>query len=159
MRFALSLSLLLAVAISPPVRAEQIRRIDTCFEESLAALRLSQLESGISHCDQVIEDKAAPSERRGQAFAQRGLMYARRWSIMSTPTFATQGAADITEALQLHTPGIERKHHLLLIRGQLYAATGQTRRASSDFSTILSEDPRNTAAQNGLKQLGSPAGL
>ena len=158
MRIALNLTLLLTVAISQPALGQEVRRINTCFEESLAALWLSQLEQGIAHCDQVIEDKATTSVQRGQAYAQRGLMQARRWSIVSTTAFAVQGIADISEALRLHTPPIERKHQLLLIRAQLYAATGQTRRASDDFTAILAEDPNDAAASNGLRRLGQPAG-
>ena len=115
---ALRISLPVAVIIllAFPARGQEFRKINTCFEESIAALRLIQLEDGIARCDAVIEDKATPSDRRGQAYAQRGLMQARRWSIVSTTAFAVQGIADISEALRLHTPKIERKHQLLLIR-------------------------------------------
>jgi hypothetical protein len=75
---ARNLCLLLAMTISTVAFGES-RKISTCFEEGLAALRLNQLEDGIDHCHQVIEDKAAPLDRRGQAYAQRGLMQARRW--------------------------------------------------------------------------------
>lgn len=159
MRIALSLGLLLVFALSSPGVGEEVRKINTCFEESLAPLRLGQLEEGIAHCDRVVEDKTTPADRRGQAFAQRGLMYARRWSILSTPAFAIQGISDITEAFRLHTPAMQRKHLLLLIRAQLYVGTGQTRRASEDFSAILGEDPANNAAQEGLKRVGAPAGF
>ena len=116
MRIALNLTLLLTVTISQLALGQEVRRINTCFEESLAALLLSQLEQGIAHCDQVIEDKAATSVQRGQAYAQRGLMHARRWSIMSTTSFAVQGIGDISEALRLYTPPIARKHQLLIVR-------------------------------------------
>jgi hypothetical protein len=159
MRIALPLGIVLAMALSPGALSQEVRRINTCFEESLAALRLSQLEQGIAHCDQVVEDKATPSDRRGQAHAQRGLMYARQWSIVSTIGFAVQGVADITEAFRLHTPEIARKHQLLIVRAQLYVATGQNRRASSDFTAVLDEDPTNTDARIGLRRLGSPEGL
>jgi hypothetical protein len=158
MRIALALGLLLAVTISPAA-VGQIVRIDTCFEEALAALRLSQLEQGIAHCDQVIDDNSAPADRRGQAFAQRGLMYARQWSIIGTTGFATQAIADITNSFRLHTPAVARKHQLLLVRAQLYAATGQTRRASVDFTAILNDDPNNAAARSGRDRLGSPEAL
>ena len=154
----ISLPVAAIILLSFPARGQEFRKINTCFEESIAALRLIQLEDGIARCDAVIEDKATPSDRRGQAYAQRGLMQARRWSIVSTTAFAVQGIADISEALRLHTPPIERKHQLLLIRAQLYAATGQTRRASDDFTAILAEDPNDAAASNGLRRLGQPAG-
>jgi hypothetical protein len=64
---------------------------------------------------------------RGRAFGQRGLLYAKRWSMLEEVSDARRGIADITEGLRLHSPGKERKHHLLNIRGQLYLATGQTR--------------------------------
>jgi hypothetical protein len=158
---ALCISLLVAgiISLAFPAVGQEFRKINTCFEESIAALRLSQLEDGIARCDAVIEDKATPSDRRGQAYAQRGLMQAHRWSIMSTTAFAVQGIADISEALRLHTPPIERKHQLLIIRARLYVATGQTRRASEDFTAVLNEDAGNAEAQNGLRKLGSPAGL
>jgi len=159
MRIALTLILLVVAAIAPPVLGQEIRRVSTCFEESIAALRLSQLEQGIAYCDQVIEDKAVPSDRRGQALAQRGLMYARRWSIVVTPAFAVQGIADITEALRLHVPAVERKHQLLLVRAQLYVATGQTRRASRDYTAILDEDPNNTEAVTGRNRIGPSEGF
>jgi hypothetical protein len=107
----------------------------------------------------VIEDKATTSVQRGQAYAQRGLMNARRWSVMSTTSFAAQGIGDISEALRLYTPPIARKHQLLVVRAALYVATGQTRRASEDFTAVLNEDSGNIAAQDGLKRLGAPAGL
>jgi hypothetical protein len=155
---ALRISLPVAVIIllSFPALGQDFRKINTCFEESIAALRLSQLEDGIARCDEMIEDKATPSDRRGQAYAQRGLMQAHRWSIVSTIAFAVQGIADITESLRLHTPPIERMHQLLLVRARLYVATGQTRRASDDFTAILAEDPNDAEASNGLRRLGQP---
>ncbi len=158
---ALRISLLPAavvISLSSPALGQEIQRINSCFVKSLAPLRLDQLEQGIAHCDQVIEDKATPSIQRGEAFAQRGLMYARRWSVVSTTAFAVQGVADITEAFRLHTPAIARKHQLLIVRAQLNVAIGQTRRASEDFTAVLNEDAGNAQAQGGLRQFGSPAG-
>jgi hypothetical protein len=86
-------------------------------------------------------------------------MYARRWSIVPTTTFAVQGVADITEAFLLHNPATARKHQLLIVRAQLNVALGQTRRASEDFTAVLNEDAGNAEAQRGLRQFGSPAGL
>ena len=159
MKIALHLGVILAVTVALPSLGQETRRINTCFVEWLAPLRLSQPEQGIAHCDQLIEDKATPSAQRGEAFAQRGLMYARRWSIVSTPALAVQGVADITETVRLHTPAIARKHELLIVRAQLYVAIGQTRRASEDFTAVLNEDAGNAEAQSGLRKLGSPAGL
>ena len=84
MKIALHLGVILAVTVALPSLGQETRRISTCFEEALAGLRLSELEEGITHCDEVIDDKAIASDQRGQAFAQRGLMYARQWSIFST---------------------------------------------------------------------------
>jgi FAD/FMN-containing dehydrogenase len=151
--------LLAALTISQAASSQEVRKIKTCFEESLAALRLSQLEDGIARCDDVIEDKATAPQRRGETYAQRGLMQARRWSLMSTIVFATQGVGDITEALKLHTPPPARKHQLWLVRARLYAATGQTRRAYDDFTAILGEDPGNAEAISDLARIGSPAGI
>lgn len=149
---------LLSVLVWSTAQAQPVRKISTCFEQYVAALRLSQLEEAILHCDQIVEDKAAAPDRRGQALAQRGLMYARRWSILSAHPHALQGIADITEGLQLHTPTIARRHDLLIVRAQLYAAVGQLRRAAEDYRAILDRDPTNDAAQQGLRRLGEPHG-
>ena len=156
MKIALRLGLLLAMTISPAAQSQEVRKISSCFEEALAALRLSQLEDGIARCDEVIENKATAPQLRGQAYAQRGLMQARRWSVMATTAFATQGIADITEALKLHTPSPSRKHQLWLVRAQLYAGIGQTKRAHDDYSAVLAEDPGDADAVNGLARTGSP---
>ena len=152
LRLALTTALVLAIA--PPAPAQELQRINTCFVNSLAALRLSQAEQGIAHCDKVIEDQAAAREQRGQALAQRGLMQARRWTILLTPPLAVQAISDITESFELHAPAMPRKHQLLMIRAQLYAATGQARRAADDYGAILHEDPNNAAARQGRGRLG-----
>lgn len=140
-----------------PAAAEQpLQRISTCFEESIAALRLSQLDQLIDHCDRVVGDAATKQETRGQALAQRGHAYFRRWAVLEAAPDATRGIADITESLRLHTPAKERKQQLLLIRAQLYAATGQLRRASDDYRLVLTEDPGNEAARGGLRKIGAP---
>jgi hypothetical protein len=142
----------------------QVVPIQTCFEESVAALRLNQLEQGIGHCDKLIEDQATPPARRGEALAQRGLMRARVFTIVATPgpttlAMATQSITDITESLRLHSPAMERRHVLLVIRAQLYAATGQTRRAAEDYAAILRDDPNNAEAKRGRDRLGPAEGL
>jgi len=151
--------LLAAALVVTHAAAEDVRQVNTCFEEHVAGLRLSQLEQGIALCTKVIEDKAAPAGRRGEAFAQRGLMHARRWSVVSEPTSAFQGIADLTEALQLHKPAMERRHLLLIIRAQLYAATGQRRRAADDYELVLKENPKSIQAKEGRSRLGLPEGL
>ena len=110
----------------------------------------------MSHCDQIAGDKAALPVRRGQALAQRGLMLARRWSIISQQGDALQGIDDITEAFGLHLPAPDRRDQLLLVRGQLYAAVGQFRRAAEDYRAILDRDPANSAAREALKKLAEP---
>jgi len=142
----------------------QLQRVDTCFEDPVTALRLSQLEQGIAQCDKLIEDQATPPTRRGEALAQRGLMRAHIFTIVATPgqatlAMATQSIADISEALRLHTPAVERKNLLLVIRAQLYVATGQTRRALEDYAAILRDDPNNAAAVRGRDRLGPAEGL
>ena len=67
-----------------------------------------------------------------------------------------QGIADITEGFRLHTPNEERRRQLVLVRAQLYAATGQTRRATEDFRDVLAGDPANAVARTGLRRLGEP---
>ena len=120
--------------------------------EAVAVLRLSELAKVIASCGQIIDDAATPRETRGQALGQRGLLYAKRWSIVEALPDAQHGIADITEGLRQHSPAKDRKHHFLNIRGQLYLATGQTRRASDDFKTVLAEAPDNDQARAGLKK-------
>jgi len=156
-----------AVMLCAPISASgqmQIRRVDTCFEDPIAVLRLSQLEQGIAQCDTLIEDQATPPTRRGEALAQRGLMRAHMFTIIATPgqatiAMATQGIADITESLRLHTPAMVRRNLLLVVRAQLYVATGQTRRASDDYTAVLRDDPDNAAAKRGRDRLGPAEGL
>jgi hypothetical protein len=60
MKIALTASLLAAMTLSSPAFSEPVRQINTCFEESVAALRWTQLEQGIAHCDKMIDDKVHP---------------------------------------------------------------------------------------------------
>lgn len=147
---------LLSIATLPAAKGQPLQRISTCFEESIAALRLSQLDQLTELCDKVINDASATREMRGQALAQRGHAFFRRWAVLETAHDATRGISDITESLRLHTPGPERKLQLLLIRAQLYAATGQLRRAADDYRLVLSEDPNNDTARLGLRRIGAP---
>jgi hypothetical protein len=148
----LNIGVLAVLSVVAPSRA-QVTQISTCFEEYLAPLRLNDLQDGIALCDKVIEDRTTGPERRGQAYAQRGLMYGRQWSILTTSALAIQGIADITEGLRLHSPLLERRHQLLFARARLYAAIGQNRRAVQDFTAILDEDPKNAAAREALARL------
>ena len=115
MRPALNAGLILSIGLCSVAVAQPVQKISTCFEEYLAALVQSQLEDGIAHCDKVIDDKTTPPQRRGEALAQRGLMYARRWAVVAGPGFAIQGIRDITDSLVLHTPPVARRHQLLTI--------------------------------------------
>lgn len=159
MKTTLTLGLLAAMTLIPPASGQQVRQINTCFEESIAALRSTQLEQGIAHCDKVIDNKSTSAEQRARAYAQRGLMYARRWALVATPEFAFQAISDLTEALRPPSLTMTRKHLLLVIRAQLYAATGQTRRALDDYTAVLDEDPDNIAARSERKKLGPPEGF
>ena len=159
---ATAITALVVAGVLPAL--SQVVPIQTCFEESVAALRLSQLEQGIGHCDKLIEDQATPATRRGEALAQRGLMRARVFTLVATPgpttlAMATQSIAHITESLRLHSPAVERRHVLLVIRAQLYAATGQIRRAAEDYAAILRDDPNNAEARRGRDRLGPAEGL
>jgi hypothetical protein len=139
-----------------PAAGQPLQRINSCFEESIAALRLSQLDQLTDLCDKIINDTSATREMRGQALAQRGHAFFRRWAVLETAADATRGIADITESLRLHTPGQDRKLQLVLIRAQLYVATGQLRRATDDYRLVLSEDPSNDTARLGLRKIGAP---
>ena len=134
-----------------PAEAQPVQ-LASCLVEAVAVLRLNELAKVIASCGQIIDDAATPRETRGQALGQRGLLYAKRWSMMEAAPDAQRGIADITEGLRLHTPAKDRTHHLLNIRGQLYLATGQTRRASEDFKAVLDEAPNNDQARAGLKK-------
>jgi hypothetical protein len=147
---------LLSIAIVPAAFGQPFQRINTCFEETIAALRLNQLDQLTELCDRIINDASARPEMRGQALAQRGLAHFRRWAVLEAAHDATRGIADITDGLRLHTPGRERKHQLLVVRAQLLGATGQLRRATDDYRLILSEDPGNEAARVGLRRIGAP---
>jgi hypothetical protein len=131
-------------------------KVSSCFEPWTANLRLSQLDHGIELCSRIAEDRSAPAKTRGEALAQRGLLHARRWSIVELQTEALQGIADVTEGLRLHTPDNSRKHHLLVVRAQLYVATGQLRRAADDYRTVIAAEPDNEPAKAGLRRIGQP---
>jgi tetratricopeptide (TPR) repeat protein len=146
--------LFLGISIAPAL-AQPIERVRACLVESIAPLRLSELAQAISSCEQVIGDAATPRDVRGQALAQRGLLYAKRWSIVETEPDALHGIADITEGLRLYSPDKDKKQHLLNVRGQLYLATGQHKKAADDFKAVLAEAPDNEAARAGLKKTGA----
>src|SRR5476651_2313201 len=95
--------LLLATSIAPAL-AQPSELVRGCLVESIAPLRLSELAQAISRCEQVIGDAASSQDLRGQAFGQRGLLYAKRWSIVEVAQDALAGIADITEGLRLHNP-------------------------------------------------------
>ena len=153
-RFA-ALGLLLMVA-APPALGQDRANSAGCFQAQTAALRLAQLDDAIARCTTIIDERATPASLRGEALSQRGVMHGRRWSIIEIPQDAVQGIADITEGFRLHTPNKERRRQLVLVRAQLYAATGQTRRATEDFRTVLAGDPTNGIARAGLRRLGEP---
>ena len=71
---------------------------------------------------------------------------------------ALQGIHHFTEGLRLHAPPTERRHHLLLVRGHLYAVVGQLRLAAEDYRAILDSNPANSAARESLKRLAVPHG-
>jgi tetratricopeptide (TPR) repeat protein len=144
------LGISIALALAQPV--ELVRG---CLVESIAPLRLSELAQAISRCEQVIGDAASPREVRGQALAQRGLLYAKRWSIIETEQDALAGIADITEGLRLYNPDKPKKQHLMNVRGQLYLATGQHKKAADDFKAVLAEAPDNDSARAGLRKAGT----
>jgi len=146
----------LAMAAWDAAPGQPLQKISSCFEESIAALRLSQLDQLTELCDRIANDASATREMRAQALAQRGHAFFRRWAVLETAQDATRGIADITESLRLQLPAPERKQQLILIRAQLYAATGQLRRASDDYRLVLSEDPSNEAARAGLRKIGAP---
>ena len=65
---------------------------------------MSQLDQLTELCDKIINDTSATREMRGQALAQRGHAFFRRWAVLETAPDATRGIADITQSLRLHTP-------------------------------------------------------
>ena len=73
--------LFLGIGIAPAL-AQPAELVRGCLVESIAPLRLSELAQAISRCEQVIGDAASSRDLRGQALGQRGLLYAKRWSIV-----------------------------------------------------------------------------
>jgi len=146
--------LFLGISIAPAL-AQPVELVRGCLVESIAPLRLSELARAISSCEQVIGDTASSRDLRGQALGQRGLLYAKRWSIVEVEQDALAGIADITEGLRLHNPEKAKKQHLINVRGQLYLATGQHKKAADDFKAVLAEAPDNEAARAGLKKTGA----
>jgi hypothetical protein len=159
MRKAVAWALLLAAGLAPARGQDDAPKVISCFETQTSALRLAQVDRAIELCTLIIDDQAITSKARGEALSQRGLLHARRWTAVEIPQEASQGIADISEGLRLYTPPEERRHLLLIIRAQLYVATGQTRRASDDYRTVLNADPNNAVARAGLRRLGQPEGL
>lgn len=159
LRKVIALVLLFAADVPPVLGQVEIPKLVSCFEARIAPLRLSQLDQGIALCTTIIEDRAAAATLRGEALIQRGLMRGRRWAIIQILGDALQGIADISEGLRLNAPANERMHQILLVRAQLYAVTGQTRKAYDDYRTVLDSDPANDAARTGLSRLGRPEGL
>jgi tetratricopeptide (TPR) repeat protein len=153
--YAAAIGALLAATGIAPAPAQPVELVRGCLVESIAPLRLSELAQAITRCEQVIGDAATPREVRGQALGQRGLLYAKRWSIVEAESDAVQGIADITEGLRAHNPEKARKQHLLNIRGQLYLATSQHKKAADDFKAVLAEAPDNESARAGLKKTGT----
>ncbi len=151
-----AVTLLVIAGLTPAFAQDGTANTSACFQQNVAALRLARLDDAIARCAVIIDDRAAAASLRGEASAQRGLMHGRRWAVLETQGDATQGIADISEGLRLHTPGAERRVQLLLVRAQLYTATGQTRRAADDFRNVLSSDPGNDIARAGLRRLGQP---
>ena len=159
MRKAVASALLLAAGSAPALAQDESPKAISCFETQAAALRLNQLNRAIGLCTVIIDDQATAAKVRGEALSQRGLLRARRWAAVEVTQEALQGIADISEGLRLYTPPEERLHLLLLIRARLYAATGQTRRASTDYQAVLKADPDNELARAGLKRLGPQEGM
>jgi len=144
--------LFLGISIAPAL-AQPAELIRGCLVESIAPLRLSELAQAISRCEQVIGDAASSRDLRGKALAQRGLLYAKRWSIVEVEQDALAGIADITEGLRLHNPDKAKKQHFINVRGQLYLATGQHKKAADDFKAVLAEAPNNDQARAGVKKI------
>ena len=53
----------------------------------------------------------------------------------------------------MQTPPVERRIVLLMVRAQLYAATGQASKAADDYRAVLENDPNNRSALHGLSQV------
>ena len=159
MRSAVAWALLLAAGLTPALGQDESPKAIVCFETQTAALRLSQLDRAIALCTVIVDDQATAPRVRSEALSQRGLLHARRWVALEILPEAVQSIADITEGLRLHAPPNERRHQLLIIRAQLYMATGQTRRAYDDYQAVLSTEPGNALARAGLRRIGRPEGM
>ena len=156
---ALTASLLAAMTLSSPAFSEPVRQINTCFEESVAALRSTQLEQGIAHCDKVIDELGYIHGAARAGLCAAWIDVCAALGARLNASVRVPGDRRYQRRLRLQAPAIARKHQLLLIRAQLYAATGQNRRALDDFTAVLDEDPNNIAAGDGRKMLGPVEGF
>jgi hypothetical protein len=101
-----------------PALAQPAELVRGCLVESIAPLRLSEARrKAISRCEQVIGDAASSRDLRGQALGQRGLLYAKRWSIVEVEQDALAGIADITEGLVSTIPKRTRSNTLSTFGG------------------------------------------
>lgn len=143
----------LPAGLSPALGQDTKATPISCLETRTAALRLNQLAEGIAGCTKFADDPAATATLRSQALHQRGLMHARRWSIVQDRQDAVRGIDDITEGLRMQTPPADRRSVLLMVRAQLYAATNQADKAAADYRAVLENDPKNRSALHGLSQV------
>jgi len=156
MRIAVAGGLVVLAGLSPVPAQPSAVQLTACVVMHTAALRLNQLDELIANCTRSINDRTATPPMRGEALGQRGLLYARRWSIAQSQQDASNGIADISEGLRLYTPTDARLHQLLLIRAQLHVGTGQTAKAVADYRAVLAIAPNDLAARLALRRLGEP---
>ena len=152
---ALSAALILGVGLLTAA-AEQARdRPERCLDLNAEVMRFSEINETIHACTAIITNESKIPRMRTDALAQRGLLYARRWTFTDDRRDAFRSISDLSDALGLADFASEGKRIILLMRrGQVYEVLGQRPQAADDFRAVLMISPRHEAAQSALKRLG-----
>lgn len=129
---------------------------DACLKVRTAALRLDAIAATIEACTSVIADQSQSRRIHADAFAQRGILYARRWRLTDTSADAQLAIADISRALDFRLLGNGQIHQLLIWRGALHEATRQPALASDDYRAVLRIAPLDETARSALRRLDAP---
>ena len=126
-----------------------------CLDIGTAALRRHQIDEAILTCTRVADGAAADEATLAAALIQRGILHGRRWALTDNRKDAESGIADISAGLRRHRFDNDKHIRALLIRGQLYGATGRRSPAVDDFREVLSIAPSDDVAKSALERLGA----
>jgi hypothetical protein len=156
MRFACAGAAVLAIGCSAAWSQVVVTRAEACLNARTAVMRLDAIAGTIESCTAVINDKSQPISVHADATAQRGILYARRWRLTDLAQDAHSGIADISEGLRFNLFKDDKKHQLLIWRGELFEATRQTAKAADDFRAVLRIAPLDEIARAALRRLDAP---